>query len=467
MKRSIGGTLKSGRQTKAPWESEFFTNLKQPLKRSPQRAKKVLEALKYLRDVNPDASMAVWNFLRLANQGHDVTVVDVNGNPDEEMQDYINDELAPRMGKIYGGGTDQLVNVLNLTGYTQGAEALEVELDESLTEVVDFHAVDPARLEFVPDDDGVLHLAQKNEKGEHIFLNEEQVFYVPLDPDADDPFGRSPMLPAVEAVLFQAQVLEDLKAVAHHQGHARFDISVSSEAILDAIPEESYMNETEVKRFVDSFVDAAQESFSNIEPDDDFYHNDSIKVDTVGGTAGKSMDAKALIDIIDQQIISSLKQFPILLGRNSSVSETHAKIQMELEYMSIRSIQKMTKRLLEKAYTVALRARGSQSVVTVTFDDVSIKNRTEDAQAEATEIANEIAKVNQGWIDNDEASNAITGSDAVGEPKQQQYGALTQYQQALSKLKGGDDNQGEDEEGEESRSYKKFPSELLFKQWKG
>ncbi|MDN6729122.1 MAG: hypothetical protein L0L57_03015 [Alkalibacterium sp.] len=460
-KKSVGGKLNSGKQTQAPWDNNFFKNLDQPVKRHPQRNKEVLNALRYLRDINPDASMAVWNFMRMANQGHEIQVTDVDGNDDEEMTNYINDDLAPRVGRIYGGGADQLINVLNLTGYTLGAEALEVELDDSLTEVVDFHPVDPARLGFTADENDNLQLTQKNDKGENIFLNPEQVFYIPIDPEIDDPYGRSPIVPAIESVLFQTEVLDDLKAVAHHQGHARFDVSVASEAIINAIPEKVLNDEDEVKKFVDDFLNSVEDHFQNIDPDDDFYHNDSIAINTVGGTAGQSMDAKALMEIIDQQIITSLKQFPILLGRNSSVSETHAKVQLELEYMTIRSIQKVTKRILEKAYNVALRARGSQSIVTVTFNDVAIKNRLEDAQAEEKELANEITKVNQGFIDNDEASNNVVGHDAVDEPMQQEQidtSGADVYNSMLSKMQS--DEEGNDDE---PRKYRRFPSEFLFR----
>ncbi|WP_248314801.1 hypothetical protein, partial [Staphylococcus aureus] len=107
-----------------------------------------LEIIKAIRDVNPDAALALWNFLRLSNQGHEVTCYLPNGEVDERATKYLNDELAPRVGKLYRGGMDMLVNVLNLSTYTYGANALEVELNEGLNEVVDFHVVPPTILEF-------------------------------------------------------------------------------------------------------------------------------------------------------------------------------------------------------------------------------------------------------------------------------------------------------------------------------
>lgn len=455
-KKNIGGKLTGGRETTPLWQRGFFISSDMPIRRAPHREKNVLDTLKFMRDINPDASMAVWNFLRLANQGHDVEVFNVNGEPDEEMQQYINDELAPRMGEIYAGGTDQLVNVLNLTGFTEGAEALEVELNETLDDVADFHAISPSKLDFRPNAvTGKLELVEKQLDGTFKVLNSEQVFYVPIDPDIDDPYGRSPMLPAIQAIIFQTEVLKDLKAVAHHQGHARFDISVSSKAIVDNLPD-SILNQGEdaVNEFIDTYMNGVEQAFENLEPDDDFYHADTMTVTTVGGTSGKSMDSKSLIDIINQQVVTSLKQLPILMGRNESTTETHGKIQMEIYTAGVQSIQNVTKRLLEKAYTVALRVKGSQSSVKITFNAVQTKDRKAEADAESIEINNAIAKVNQGWIDNNAAANALVGHDAVSEPKQQ----MANY--PLSSLMKP--NTEPTETDEEGRMIRKFPSKTLF-----
>lgn len=453
--------FQKGRETTPLWKRGFLYQTDMPLRRQPHRDKNVIEVLKLMRDINPDASMAVWNFLRLANQGHEVEVIGSDDEVDEEMQTYINSELAPRMGKLYAGGTDQLINVLNLTGYTEGAEALEVELNESLDEVVDFHPISPSRLDFKPNKEtGELELVEKQTDGTFKVLNENQVFYVPIDPDVDDPYGRSPMLPAIEAIIFQVEVLRDLKAVAHHQGHARFDISVSAEAILKNLPMHILEQGDEaVDEFVNSYMDNVFVQFEDLEADDDFLHDDSATVQTVGGTNGKSMDSKALVDIINQQVVTSLKQLPILLGRNESTTETHGSIQWEIHVAGVKSIQSVTKRLLEKAYGVALQIKGSQSTVKVTFNDVRTKDRKAEADAEKLEIENEIAKVNQGWIDNDEASNKLVGHDAVTEPKQ------TQAQTGMSTFQSFLESKQkltEDDEDEEGRKFRKFPSKALF-----
>lgn len=103
--------------------------------------------------------------------------------------------------------------------------------------------------------------------------------------------------------------------------------------------------------------------------------------------------------------------------------------------------------MLERAYNLALQVQGSQSTAKLTFNEIRVTDRLQDAQAEQQETNTLIAQVNQGWIDNDEAANQAVGHDAIGEPKQPDFsGMLRQMpieQRAESKKsrtgKGGDD----------------------------
>ncbi|MEP9408557.1 phage minor head protein [Peribacillus frigoritolerans] len=386
------------------------------------RSKTVMQNLKMIRDMNPDASMAVWNFLRLANNSHELEAVGPNGKPEKASTDLIN-SLAQRVGAIYGGGTDQLINVLLLTALTQGAVALEVELNEDLTDVVDFHAVDPSKLDYRRDKEtGELELVQKQADGSYKVLNQEQVFYRPIDPDVDDPYGRSPILPVLQVVFFQMEILRDLKRAVHHQGWQRFDITVVEEAIMNNLPDEIKMaGPDEVSRYVSSYIQDIQDQMSHLEPDDDFFHTDSVQISTAGGGNNRgSMDVTGVIEVINQQVVTSLKQLPILLGRNDGTTETHGTVQWQIYVSGIESLQRAIKRLLERAYNVALDIYGKPRRAKLTFNSLRVNDRLKEAQAEEVETRVKISQYNQGWIDNDEAANEMVGHNAVDEPKQQQ-----------------------------------------------
>ncbi|MET3689879.1 hypothetical protein ABIC37_005429 [Priestia megaterium] len=416
VRASIGSVR--GRQTKDRWQQQFLWYDEGVIQRDELRSAEIMEKLKIIRDINPDASMSAWNLLRLGNNSHEVEVQKPSGAVDKRATELLN-EHAKWLGKMYGGGIDQLINVLLLTSYTQGAIALEVEIAENVKEVVDFHAVDPMGLDYKRNKDtGELELVQKQADGTYKVLNPETVFYYPFDPDIGNPFGRSPMTPILQIVFFQVQVLSDLQKVVHHQGHPRFDISVMEEAIIENIPEHIKNQGPEVVRdFVQGYIADVQEQMSNLEPDSDFFHTDSIKVEMAGATTGGQMlDVQRLMSVINQQIVTSLKQLPILLGRNEGVSETHGSIQWQIYVKGIESIQRGVKRLLERAYNVVLQLNGIQGSAHITFETLQTSDRKTDAEAESIETATKIMQVQQGWIDHDEAANEMVGHPAVGDP---------------------------------------------------
>lgn len=433
------------RETIGRWEQQF-TWYEGIIQRSDLKNKQVMQSLALIRDLNPDASMAVWNILRLANNGHELEVEKPNGTIDKRATDYLN-QLAPNVGRLYGGGTDQLINVLMLTGYTQGAIALEVELTEDISAVKEFHAVDPSTLDFRRNPtNGEPELVQKQTNGEYKVLNPETVFYFPFDPDVGDPHGRSPILPVLQIVFFQVEVLKDLKKVIHHQGHQRFDIKVLEEAIVENMPDEiKHQGPDAVKSFVMSYVADVRNQMNQLEPDDDFFHTDSVEIDMAGGAIGQSLDATRVIDIINQQVVTSLKQLPILLGRNEGTTETHGTIQWQIYVNGIESIQRGIKRILERAYNVALQIGGFQGRAVLTFDTLRTSDRLKDAQAEEVETRTKIAQVNQGWIDNDEAAMEIVGHEAVAEPKAPTTGQTGQMnpQNTPSTAENEEENQDE------------------------
>jgi hypothetical protein len=69
---------------------------------------------------------------------------------------------------------------------------------------------------------------------------------------------------------------------------------------------------------------------------------------------------------------------------------------------------------LGDVYKRQLEAQGIQADVEFEFAEFRAGERLRDAQTESIEISNEQAKVNAGWITDDEASETITGHKANG-----------------------------------------------------
>ena len=425
--------LKSGRPSVAATAGNFgFSSI---IQRDNVRnykvrpGKNVLDTLKIVRDRDPDASKAVVNFLLLMGQGYNVTIhrgVDANGKPNEDKpgQLFIED-FDKRVGEEYGGGMDNLIDVLNLCLVTHGAMAVELELDDSLREVIDVHPIDPARVEMKREEKtnrlmrGLMvgQNVDGADKDGFLELSPRQFRYVPFHPDVDSPYGRSPLLSALASVFFKIELLEDLKAVVHNQGYPRLSVGVVQQAVWDNMPaiyKEPGNTESAVA-FMTAFLDQLKTDYSTLQPDDTFIHWDNITVDTIGGAGTGSFDFTGLSDVLDAQIVAGLKQLPVLLGRNEGSTTTHATVQWRIFALQIEAMQRRTKRLLEWVHESALNISGRQADSTVEFESQPTTDRLVEAQAFNQEIDAWIKLVAQGWADAEEAAQALLGHPPVKE----------------------------------------------------
>lgn len=412
----------SGRATKAAGLETQAGGLFSLIGRSYGSYRDVLEQIRHIRDYNPDAALAVWNTLRLANPGHQVHVYQQQPGPDgqpvEDKQGAaIIEEIAARVGSEYGGGVDTLIDVLNLTLMTQGAIAAELELSENVREVLDYCPVDPRWIDFAVDEKTGKAGPVVSSYGQVKWLNTNQFRYIPLDPDVDDPHGRSPMWTTLEIIFFQQEVLRDLKAVMHNQGYPRIDVALLEEIIVQNTPEhlKTAGREDEFRAWVDGYMSDVQTTYNGLNPDDTFIHWDWVKVGYVGATNGTgSVDVARVIQVIDTQMVAALKQLPILLGRNEGATTTHATVQWQIYVAGIEALQRRTKRMVEWLHNTALRVAGRQSYARVEFEPIRKSDRKAEAEAERIETETLVTRVLAGWMDNDEAATEAVGHEAVG-----------------------------------------------------
>lgn len=380
----------------------------------------VLDTLRIVRDRDPDAAQAITNFLLLMGQGYEVTAYRAGADTviDDAATAYVR-AFDARVGPDYGGGMDVLIDVINLTLVTQGASCVELEIASDLRSVVDVHPIDPARIVFKreagtnrlmrgvqvargtagADSDGFLELSPR------------QCFYMPLHPDVDRPYGRSPILAALTAIFFKIEILEDLRAVVHNQGYPRLDVAVVEEAVIRNAPAGSTPDQLQL--LVNDLLTDIQEQYAALRPDDTFIHPDSIKVGYVGPSGGGAVNFDVLQRVLDTQIIAGLKQLPILLGRNEGSTTTHATVQWRIFALLIDALQRRTKRLLEQVHTTALQLAGYQATARVTFAGQPTTERLVEAQALETEVRAFTQARDNGWIDDDEAANTLFGHGAV------------------------------------------------------
>jgi hypothetical protein len=385
-----------------------------------------ITAIEFLKRVTPDVSMAVWNFIKLSNQGNDMEFYDIN-NREKKIPELKAKwrEFAARINEISNAGLDGLVDQIHLSAFMQGAMGIEIEVNSSRTDIVDVYPVEPKTItwELEKRNDREVWIPYQNlgwhnkvslEKGKANFI------WVPTDPDINDPRGTLVLSPVLQAVDFQMEIMEDLQAVLHHQGYPKNDISIDLERMLTMAPGEVRNNSKKLAEWLDDQWANIQNMFEKILPDDDYLHFDDITVNTnQGANAQRSLDVRAISQLVDVQTLSGVKQLAIFMNRNEGETETWGSVQFKIFCSGIASCQRGSKRLVENIAQLWLRVNGVQAIPK--FEHNKLDWNSEEQRMTVKLMEEEYYAVAQlmGWIDGSKAASEVIGTDkAVGEPSE-------------------------------------------------
>lgn len=381
------------------------------------------EAIDFLQKCNPDVSMAVWNFVRLANQGHEMKFYDSKdgGNMLSEVEERWRD-FSARVNHISNAGLDGMIDIMHKMAFMRGAQALEVEVNRQRTDIVDVHPIIPQTIEWeVEDRNGrKVWIPYQQQMWQRVSLEpgKANFFWVPTDPDPDDPRGNLVLTPVLQAVDFQLQILQDLQAVLHHQGWPRNDIKIMLERVLTRMPQDVKAGKRKIEDWLTEVWDEIVEKMNKLDPDSDYIHFDDIEINmNQGANASRSLDVRAIAELVDIQTLSGSKQMSIFMNRNQGITESWGSIQFLIFCSGIASIQRGSKRLVEEIARLWLRVSGIQAVPVFTHNKVDWQSEEQRLSVRLMEEQFWAIAQLMGWVDRDKAAQEVTGVEkAYGDP---------------------------------------------------
>jgi hypothetical protein len=379
----------------------------------------VLAEIRRFTDYDADGSQAKAAFLRLVNTGHLVTVTGADGTPLPDSEVRLN-ALATRAWALGGGGTDKLIVALLARVFCEGGAGIEVELDSTLTDVVDLHPF--GRHDF-------LFRAWTNPATERtsiekfpIMLNALaggqpvpalQTPYQGLDVEGEEnPYGMPPLLAALDALEDLATFTEETLRVIHTQGYGRPHITVDHLAITSMRPD---LQGDALTAFLEDMLGQIRGQLESLDPDQAFITYDYITSNvTPPGDLGSSN--AGIKDELVRRVVTALKTIAVILGQNEGSTTTHATVQWQIYAKLLEEAQRLIQRLLEAAYNTCLRVWGLPGQAHVAFEPIRQTDRTVEAAADATEQANLQRLHHDGLISHAEYSQATVGHDPAGDP---------------------------------------------------
>lgn len=375
-------------------------------------------SLPVLSAIAPGPSRAIWDYLRMADPGHEITCYKVGTDEDvederaREMLDlFIAERVNPRFVSTKGMFQQMFMGEL-----FRGAACAQLITDDAVRVPLEILVPDPAIITFKPVPDEIAGMVWEpgiTIDGKWNSVASSFFHYIPVDPLPGQPYGRSMIAPTAFPSIFIIGLLYDLRRVVAQQGYTRPDVKV-----MAGVLKQSYL-ETEDAKFrdiIEQMVEQVAANYATLQPDDAFVHTDSVEVDVAKGAidSGVIGGAVQLIEVLERMEVQALKTMPILMGIPEGTSEANANRQWEIWAQGVKSMQHPVEVMAQNIFQLALQIQGIQCRVKVRFSEIRSAELLRDETTAQVRYNNAAFAEDRGWIDADEAAETAVGHPATG-----------------------------------------------------
>lgn len=360
-----------------------------------------IKLYRFLRDNIPVLNSAIWTWTRIcASSGH----FELTGSDDSSLLDQATEVIKDLDRRIYQhsfqkfGGTDAVLTQFFRSLFTDGAVCGELVLAPSGDGVDKFYFIDPVTVRFKLREKNTWELLQEVE-GRKARLNPHSTFYLGLDPDPDDPRGKSILgsIPFVARV--EQRLLEDMQKTMHNAGYHRLHVTIKPPDRYSGESDENYL--ARANNYFEDTVDMMKK----LAPEDNPITWNDVQIEYIGPSGHVSsshywyINHKALIE----DICAGVHLDPFILGYSYGPSRGWAQLKYELILRNVVSIQNSARRFLEWIHNIELALRGFPLEYVHHFDNRKFFDMLDQRKAEQIHLDNVIRKREAGFVTEDQA----------------------------------------------------------------
>ncbi len=380
------------------------------------------EAIEFCSKKIPDVAKALWNMMRLLNLGNKMEFYEVGRNKGQPIKTIENEwrTFASRVNNLSASGLDGLIDQFHKSAILRGGQACEVVVYEDMSDIEDVYPIKYQSIQWKKEErnNRKIWVPYQYSNMKKVDLSQGNFFYVPTDPDIDDPRGNLILSPSLQAVDYQLQSYIDMAAVLRRQGYPRNDVELDRESLIKNAPSQVKNNPPALKKYMEEYFEWVKKILRSLEPTDDFIHFNDTKVNTSqGSNPSRSMDIRAFSEMTDIQVMNGLMQLSVFANRNTGVTETWGTVQFQIFCAGLASLQRGSKRLAESIARIWLRVKGYQAIPH--FSYTVMDWNSEEMRMNVKLMEQKLYAVAQlmGWVDGDVAASKVMGIEkAVGEP---------------------------------------------------
>lgn len=399
----------------------------------PFATKQTNEVLDAALDFSPDPNHAKWVYGQLGLAEWDLecyrlTADGETDDPDPEARDEAM-RFARRILQPYGGGIDALLRLGLDSVLRRGAMAAELDVADSLDDVLDVDLIEPRLIDWQVKRDGdhrwLVPVYRPAGGGSPVDLNKSQFYYQGINTAVGIPHGQSPFLPLISTHPRSRGLRTSVERVASNHAFSRIHWILDWDKVACSAPPDtvdvSYGDNGEprfrvldwrkFKAHMDGVMDDMKTRVRDMYEDDSWVTFDSVGSESLGAAhASESMSVSELAEFFDTDEIVATHGQPAIHGRQwgSDLSST-GQVQWIITALGIEYVRSLPARAAEWVLNQYFAIRGVPAYAKITFPEIRKEDRREEAEADRTETETALLQYQAGIIDLDELAMRLVG----------------------------------------------------------
>lgn len=377
------------------------------------------EAMRALVKISGDVAMAVTSYVRLANTELRFKVYDGTHqlSPDGMLmlRSWIS-TLTYLSDYTYGyddrmpltGISESMLMEIMLTG----ACALELVLDKSRLPFR-LQPISPSKLKWRISEldigNGLTHkiIPWQQAQGATIMLDVPTFFTARLDHDVTLTYPKPPMESALNAAVFSAEVMQDIRKVVRRSGHSRLLVTLDTEQLVKAAPLDARGDASKMQAWMEEVRASLETQIAGLNPESGLVVFDTVSATYLNSEIGASADYSPMMDIVDGQLSTALRTPPSILGKRMGGSQSVSSSESLLFLKHVEGLHKPVEAVLSRAMTLAMRLLGFDGYVEAKYCPVNLRPKEELEAFAQMKQARVLELLSYGFLTDQEAAEEL------------------------------------------------------------
>jgi len=266
-------------------------------------------------------------------------------------------------------------------------------------------------IKFYPSDNAKRLRPEQEISGVKTDLDVPTFFYISVDQDTLEPYSASPLEPAIQALLFSNEFINDLRRVVKRAIHPRINVTINEEKFRKSIPQDYLHDNEKLTEYMAQVVSDIENKVNGLEPEDALILFDTIGVEIIDhGNTNLSNEWTTLQNITDSKVATATKTMPTILGHGSASANIASAESMLYMKTADGLVRQKLNEMYSRVMTLAVRLFGQDVYVEFCYEEIDLRPKNETESFTAMKQSRILELLSVGMITDDEACISLTGN---------------------------------------------------------